>query len=64
MINYEPKVQRSGNTSRGCQTKDLIERHICTDKMRSCDTREHSDWLRVFLGYKSVKIFHSAMILK
>ena len=20
---------------------------ICTDKMRSCDIREHSDWLRV-----------------
>ena len=35
MINYEAKVQRSGNTSRGCQTKDLIEIHIlnnlCTD---------------------------------
>ena len=26
--------------------------------------REHSDWLRVILGYKSVQIFHSAMIFK
>ena len=24
--------------------------------------REHSDWPRVILGYKSVQIFHSAMI--
>ena len=30
--------------------------------MISCDLREHSDWLRVILGYKSVQIFHSATI--
>ena len=34
------------------------------DKMRSCDTREHSDWLIVILGYKSVQIFHSAINFK
>ena len=32
--------------------------------MISCDMREHSDWLSVSLGYKSVQIFHSAPILK
>ena len=37
---------------------------ICTDNMKSCDMRGHSDWLRVILGYKSVQIFHSAIILK
>ena len=26
--------------------------------------REHSDWLRVILGYKSVQIFHFAFIFK
>ena len=30
--------------------------------MISCDLREHSDWLRVILGYKSVQIFHCATI--
>ena len=34
----------------------------CTDNMRSCDMREHSDWLRVISGYNSVQIFHSVMI--
>ena len=38
--------------------------YICTDNMRSCDMREHSDWLIVILGYKSVQIFHSAIIFK
>ena len=38
--------------------------YICTDKMRSCDMREHSDWLRGILGYKSVQIFHFAFIFK
>ena len=42
--------------------KILVLNNLCTDKMRSCDMREHSDWLRVILGYKSVQIFHSAMI--
>ena len=32
--------------------------------MRSCDTREHSNWLIVILGYRSVQIFHSAIIFK
>ena len=32
--------------------------------MISCDMREHSDWLSVILGYKSVQIFHSAPISK
>ena len=32
--------------------------------MKSCDMRGHSDWLRVILGYKSVQIFHSAIIFK
>ena len=36
--------------------------YICKDNMRSCDMREHSDWL--ILGYKSVQIFHSAINFK
>ena len=32
--------------------------------MISCDMREHSDWLSVILGYKSLQIFHSAPIFK
>ena len=32
--------------------------------MISCDMREHSDWLSVILGHKSVQIFHSAPIFK
>ena len=47
------------------ELKDIIIiNNLCTDKMRSYDTREHFDWLRVILVYKSVKIFNSAMILK
>ena len=32
--------------------------------MISCDMKEHSDWLSVILGYKSVQIFHSVPISK
>ena len=32
--------------------------------MKSCDMRKHFDWMRVILGYKSVQIFHFALIFK
>ena len=31
--------------------------------MKSCDMREHSDWLRGILGYQSVQLFYSAIFL-
>ena len=38
--------------------------NVCTDNMGSCDMREHSHWLIVILGYKSVQIFYSVIIFK
>ena len=42
--------------------KIVLKDNICTDNMRSCDMREHSDWLRVVLGTQSGQIFYSAIL--
>ena len=39
-------------------------KNVCTDNKTSCDIRDHSDWLRVILGHKSVQLFYSAIIFK
>ena len=48
-------------------SKIRLKRHVlnngCTDNMRSCDMREHSDCLRGILGYQWVQLFNSAIFL-